>query len=139
MTEERLRQFFTREGDQLRVTRELRDIVLFAKHSLLKDPPFSRVDLISCRNLLIYLDREVQQHVCATFHFALNRSGYLFLGSSESADNPVGMFRVIDREARTLSAHVNFIRGAPHAADRSHDPWTSALAATNNRHVSCAD
>ncbi len=100
MTEDRLRKFFTRESDQLRVTRELRDIVLFAKHSLLKDPPFSRVDLISCRNLLIYLDRELQQQVCATFHFALNSPGYLFLGSSESADNPVGMFRIIDREAR---------------------------------------
>ena len=61
MTEERLRRFFTREGDHYRVTRELRDIVLFARHSLLKDPPFSRVDLISCRNVLIYLDREVQQ------------------------------------------------------------------------------
>ena len=60
MTEERLRRFFTREGDHFRVTRELRDVVLFAKHSLLKDPPFSRVDLISCRNVLIYLDREVQ-------------------------------------------------------------------------------
>jgi two-component system CheB/CheR fusion protein len=100
MTEERLRRFFTREGDHYRVTRELRDIVLFAKHSLLKDPPFSRVDLISCRNVLIYLDRELQQQVCVTFHFALKSPGYLFLGSSESADNPVGMFRPVDREAR---------------------------------------
>ena len=58
VSEERLRRFFTREGDQYRVTRELRDIVLFARHSLLKDPPFSRTDLISCRNLLIYLDRD---------------------------------------------------------------------------------
>jgi two-component system, chemotaxis family, CheB/CheR fusion protein len=100
MTEERLRRFFTREGDHCRVTRELRDAVLIAKHSLLKDPPFSRVDLISCRNVLIYLDREVQQQVCATFHFALRRSGYLFLGSSESPDSPVGAFRAIDRESR---------------------------------------
>jgi two-component system, chemotaxis family, CheB/CheR fusion protein len=100
MTEDRLRRFFTREGDTLRVTRELRDIVLFAKHSLLKDPPFSRVDLVSCRNLLIYLDREVQQQVCGTFHFALKSPGYLFLGSSESADSPAGMFRPVDREAR---------------------------------------
>jgi two-component system CheB/CheR fusion protein len=100
MTEDRLKRFFTREGDQLRVTRELRDIVLFAKHSLLKDPPFSRVDLISCRNVLIYLDRELQQQVCAAFHFALKSPGYLFLGLSESADTPVGMFRAIDREAR---------------------------------------
>jgi two-component system CheB/CheR fusion protein len=100
MTEERLRRFFTREGDHYRVTRELRDMVLIAKHSLLKDPPFSRVDLISCRNVLIYLDREVQQQVCATFHFALRRSGYLFLGSSENADSPVGAFRVIEHESR---------------------------------------
>ena len=100
MTEERLRRFFTREGDHYRVTRELRDTVLIARHSLLKDPPFSRVDLISCRNVLIYLDREVQSHVCATFHFALQRAGYLFLGSSENADSPTGAFRAIDREAR---------------------------------------
>ena len=100
MTEERLRRFFIREGDHYRVTRELRDMVLIAKHSLLKDPPFSRVDLISCRNVLIYLDREVQQQVCATFHFALRPSGYLFLGSSETADSPVGAFRAIDRESR---------------------------------------
>jgi two-component system CheB/CheR fusion protein len=100
MTEERSKRFFAREGDHFRVTRELRDVVLFAKHSLLRDPPFSRVDLISCRNVLIYLDREVQHEVCTTFHFALHRSGYLFLGSSENADNPVGMFRALDREAR---------------------------------------
>ncbi len=100
MTEERLRRFFTRESDHFRVTRELRDVVLFAKHSLLRDPPFSHVDLISCRNVLIYLDRDVQQEVCTTFHFALQRSGYLFLGSSENADSPTGAFRAIDREAR---------------------------------------
>ena len=100
MTEERLRRFFTREGDHYRVTRELRDTVLIARHSLLRDPPFSRVDLVSCRNVLIYLDREVQSQVCATFHFALQGSGYLFLGSSENADTPVGAFRPIDREAR---------------------------------------
>jgi len=100
MSDERLKRFFTRESDQYRVTRELRDIVLFAKHNLLKDPPFSRLGLISCRNVLIYLDREVQQQVCTTFYFALKPNGYLFLGSSENADSPVGMFRPIDREAR---------------------------------------
>jgi two-component system, chemotaxis family, CheB/CheR fusion protein len=100
MTEERLRRFFTREGHHYHVARELRETVLFAKHSLLKDPPFSRVDLISCRNVLIYLDREVQQRVCAAFHFAMRRSGYLFLGSSETADSPAGAFLAIDRESR---------------------------------------
>jgi two-component system CheB/CheR fusion protein len=100
VSEERLRRFFTREGDHYRVRRELRDIVLFASHSLLKDPPFSRIDLVSCRNLLIYLDRELQQQVCSTFHYALNSGGFLLLGSSETADNPPGMFRTIDRKCR---------------------------------------
>ncbi|MBL6938921.1 MAG: PAS domain-containing protein [Alphaproteobacteria bacterium] len=100
LSEERLRRFFTRDGEYYRVKRELRDTVLFASHSVLKDPPFSRVDLISCRNLLIYLDRELQQQVLATLHYALNPDGYLFLGSSESAETPNALFRTIDRDAR---------------------------------------
>jgi two-component system CheB/CheR fusion protein len=100
VSEERLRRFFTREGEYYRVKRELRDAVLFASHSVLKDPPFSRVDLISCRNLLIYLDRELQQQVLATLHYALNPDGYLFLGSSESAETPHNLFRAVDRDAR---------------------------------------
>ncbi len=98
--EERLRRFFVQEGDHYRVRQELRDIVLFANHSLLKDPPFSRLDLISCRNLLIYLDRELQQQACSMFHYALKPGGFLLLGSSETADNPPGLFRVVDRKAR---------------------------------------
>jgi two-component system CheB/CheR fusion protein len=100
VSEERLRRFFAREGDHYRVRRELRDVILFASHSLLKDPPFSRLDLVSCRNLLIYLDRELQQQVCGIFHYALNLKGFLFLGSSESAESPPGLFRTVDREAR---------------------------------------
>ena len=100
LSEDRLRRFFQREGDHYRVRRELRDIVLFANHSLLRDPPFSRQDMISCRNLLIYLDRELQLQVCKTFHYALTLGGFLFLGASESADHPAGLFRSIDREAR---------------------------------------
>ena len=101
MTEERLRKLLHPGRRPISChARIAGHVVLFAKHSLLKDPPFSRVDLVSCRNVLIYLDREVQQHVCATFHFALHLSGYLFLGSSESADGPVGAFRPIDRESR---------------------------------------
>ena len=98
--EDRLRRFFTREGDGYRVRQELRDMVLFAVHDLLKDPPFSRVDLVSCRNVLIYLDRDLQEQVCGTFHYALNSGGYLLLGSSETADNPPGLFRLLDRNAR---------------------------------------
>lgn len=98
--EDRLRRFFMREGDGYRVRQELRNSVLFAVHDLLKDPPFSRVDLISCRNVLIYLGRDLQEQVCSTFHYALNRTGYLLLGSSENADSPSGLFRTIDRNSR---------------------------------------
>jgi two-component system CheB/CheR fusion protein len=100
VNEDRLRRFFTREGDGYRVRRELRDIVLFSYHDLLKDPPFSRVDLISCRNVLIYLDRELQEQANSTFNYALNPGGFLFLGSAESVDCPPGLFRTIERSAR---------------------------------------
>src|SRR5262245_26595424 len=102
--EDRLRRFFAREGDGYRVRQELRDIILFAHHDLLKDPPFSRVDLISCRNVLIYLDRELQEQVCSTFNYALNPSGYLMLGPSEIAEHPAGLFRGIDRNARIFQS-----------------------------------
>jgi len=139
--EERLRRFFTSEGDHYRVRQELRDPVLFAVHDLLKDPPFSRVDFVSCRNLMIYLDRELQEQVISTFHYALNPGGFLLLGSSETADNPVGLFRSIDRNARIYqsTAHAGdkprllprLLGGAAvreHVAfvDRPHSP-TSAL------------
>jgi len=100
VNEERLRRFFTREGDHYRIRQEVRDVVLFAVHDLLKDPPFSHIDLISCRNVLIYLDRELQEQVISTFHYALNPSGYVFLGASETAENPPGLFRNVDRTAR---------------------------------------
>jgi two-component system, chemotaxis family, CheB/CheR fusion protein len=63
--EERLRRFFVEEGEHYRIRKEVRDLILFATHSVLKDPPFIRMDLIACRNLLIYLDRKVQQQLCA--------------------------------------------------------------------------
>ena len=100
VSEERLRRFFVRDGDHYRVRQEVRDPVLFAVHDLRKDPPSSHVDLISCRNVMIYLDRELQEQVCRTFHYALNPGGYLFLGSSETGDHPPGLFRTIDGTAR---------------------------------------
>lgn len=103
VSEQRLQRFFIREGDLYRIKREVRDMVVFAAHSLLRDPPFSHLDLISCRNLLIYLDRDLQQQVATTFHYALRPSGYLFLGTSETIDGSQ-LFRVVDREARIYQA-----------------------------------
>jgi two-component system CheB/CheR fusion protein len=100
VSDERLRRFFVREGDQYRIRREVRDLIVFASHSLLKDPPFSHIDLISCRNLMIYLDRELQQQIISILYYSLQPNGFLFLGASESADNPPGFFLSVDREAR---------------------------------------
>src|SRR6185436_1439912 len=95
---ERLRRFFNRESDGYRVRRELRELLLFSTHNVIKDPPFSHLDLISCRNLLIYLNRAAQTRVLEVFHFALNPSGYLFLGTSESIDGTGDLFGVVDKE-----------------------------------------
>src|SRR5262249_26083123 len=93
-------RFWGGEGDHYRSGGGVRVVVFFAVHVLQKAPPFSHIDLISCRNVLIYLDRELQEQVISTFHYALNPSGYLFLGASETAENPPGFFRNVDRTAR---------------------------------------
>jgi two-component system CheB/CheR fusion protein len=93
----RLQRFFSEEAGSYRVKKELRECILFAVHNLIKDPPFSRMDLISCRNLLIYLNRDVQDKVYALFTYALKPGGYLFLGSSESADTGSSLFTTYDK------------------------------------------
>jgi len=95
---ERLRRFFNREGQGYRVRRELRESILFAVHNVIKDPPFSHLDLVSCRNLLIYLNRSAQARVLEVFHFALNPSGYLFLGASESIEGASDLFTTIEKD-----------------------------------------
>lgn len=97
---ERLERFFTPQGNHYQVRRELREAVLFTNHSVLRDPPFSRLDLVSCRNLLIYLQREMQEYVFDIFHYALKPGGYLFLGSSESAEAVPDLFEILDKTHR---------------------------------------
>ncbi|WP_083830954.1 CheR family methyltransferase [Herbaspirillum lusitanum] len=102
----KLRQFFIREDGHYRIKKTLREKVLFAAHNILRDPPFSRVHLISCRNLLIYLNREVQEKVFEMFHFALVPGGYLYLGSSESAEVASKYFTPVDKKNRIYRAVV---------------------------------
>ncbi len=84
VSKERLQQFFTKEGDVYKIKHEIRKMLIFAQHDLTKNPPYCNVDLISCRNLLIYLNTTLQQKVFAMLHFGLKEGGYLFLGPSES-------------------------------------------------------
>ena len=100
VSEERLRRFFTKEPGGWRVRRELREMVLFASHDLLKDAPFSRMDLVSCRNLLIYLNRDAQKRALDIFHFASRPGGLLFLGVSESVDETSPLYVTVDKKNR---------------------------------------
>lgn len=95
---DRLRRFFTRDGDSYRVRREIREMILFANHNFLKDPPFSKLDLVTCRNVLIYLNSTAQERVIETFHFALKPKSFLFLGTSESVDGASDLFATQSRE-----------------------------------------
>jgi two-component system CheB/CheR fusion protein len=95
---ERLARFFTEENGAYRVKKVIRDMVVFAEQDVADDPPFSRMDLISCRNLLIYMNAELQRRVLPLFHYALNPMGYLFLGSSESLGESTDLFAPVDRK-----------------------------------------
>lgn len=94
---ERLKRFFHKENGGYRIAKEVRDTVVFAPHNLLGDPPFSRLNLIACRNLLIYLDRSVQRDVIDLFHYALCPNGYLLLGCAETIDASE-LFRTEDKK-----------------------------------------
>jgi two-component system CheB/CheR fusion protein len=85
VSKERLEQFFTKEGDSYKIKHEIRKMLIFAQHDLVKNPPYCNIDLISCRNLLIYLNTTLQKKVLAMMHFGLKKEGYLFLGPSENA------------------------------------------------------
>ncbi len=96
---ERLERFFVRENDHYRIRPEVRDTVVFAPHNVMADPPFSHLDLISCRNMLIYLQREGQEEIISLFHYALRPGGYLLLGSSETIEHSE-LFRRTDKSHR---------------------------------------
>jgi two-component system, chemotaxis family, CheB/CheR fusion protein len=99
-----LRRFFTKLNARYQVQKTIRERILFADHNILRDPPFSRLDLVSCRNLLIYLDRKIQRQVLQTFHFALRPGGFLLLGSSESAEVATDLFSPVDKRHRIYRA-----------------------------------
>ncbi|MDQ1816310.1 chemotaxis protein CheB [Massilia sp. CCM 9210] len=100
----RLAEHFIREEGRYRIKKSIRDKILFANQNLLRDPPFSALDLISCRNLLIYLNREAHAAVLEMFHFVLKPGGFLFLGSSESAEALTEFFVPVDKKHRIYRA-----------------------------------
>jgi two-component system CheB/CheR fusion protein len=107
---ERLSQFFVKQGNMYQVAREIRETCLFSTHNLITDPPFSRLDLISCRNLLIYLESDLQKRIIPLCHYALRPGGFLFLGSSENVSGPPDLFRRVDKRHRIYQSRDTLVR-----------------------------
>ncbi len=101
---ERLSRFFIKRGNTYKIKDEIRETVVFAVQNLIKDPPFSKLDMISCRNLLIYLGSELQKRILPLFRYSLNPEGILFLGSSETIGEHTDMFSVIDKKWKIFKA-----------------------------------
>lgn len=136
VSDARLARYFRREGPDFVVTREVREMVTFASQNLLTDPPFSGLDLVSCRNLLIYLEGHAQQRVLELFHFALKRGGILILGASESVAQPGAFFEVASQRARVYRATAASAasRRYPLHRDHSQSEHPSAIVAPSLGH-----
>jgi two-component system CheB/CheR fusion protein len=120
-----LGRYFTKEESGYRVTKLIRDMCVFAKHDVTSDTPFSRIDLISCRNVLIYLGAALQKYVLPTFHFALKPGGYLLLGSSETLGRASNLFATIDEGSRLYRSLASAVRVRPPSPrQRPVDPGT---------------
>jgi len=100
ISETRLNNYFTKRDGNYHINKVIRDMCIFAVHNFIKDPPFARIDLVSCRNVLIYFDPFLQNKVLSSFHYALKEKGYLFLGKSESATNAQNLFENIAKNEK---------------------------------------
>jgi two-component system CheB/CheR fusion protein len=104
---ERLKRWFAQDGEEFCPVKQIRDMCIFTQHSLTKDPPFSKVDLISCRNVLIYMSAPLQDKVLHTFHYALLPDGYLFMGPAEGVTRNTNLFHDIDKKHRVFQRREN--------------------------------
>jgi two-component system, chemotaxis family, CheB/CheR fusion protein len=100
VNQERLRRFFSNRGGRYQVDSKIRDMIIFAVHDVIRDPPFSSLDLVSCRNLLIYMDTTLQKKVLSIFHYALKPGGVLFLGPSETPGDASELFETLDKKSK---------------------------------------
>ena len=106
----RLARFFVRHGNMMQVAKEIREMCLFSTHNLITDPPFSRLDLLSCRNLLIYLEPELQKRLIPLCHYALRPGGFLFLGPSENVASHPELFRTVEKKHRIFQSKETILR-----------------------------
>jgi two-component system, chemotaxis family, CheB/CheR fusion protein len=128
LSQERLARFFTAESDgsTFRINKSIRDMLIFSEQDVIKDPPFSKLDLISCRNLLIYMSVELQKRLIPLFHYALNPSGFLFLGTSETVGVFDDLFSTQDRKSKLYVRRQDSVSPQRTAMPRFFPPSTEA-------------
>jgi two-component system, chemotaxis family, CheB/CheR fusion protein len=119
---ERLKRFFEPVSSGYKVVKAVRDMCIYSSHSVIKDPPFSRMDLVSCRNLLIYVTAATQDQLVPIFHFALRPGGYLFLGTSENISRHQDLFRPLDKKHRLFQRRGQGSPRRPLTADVPRAP-----------------
>ncbi|WP_448203318.1 chemotaxis protein CheB [Azospirillum sp. sgz302134] len=122
VSQERLARFFTQRGDKYVVARDIRRMVVFAVHNIMRDPPFTKIDLVSCRNLLIYMDAPLQRKVLSLFQYALRQNGFLFLGTSETLGELSTDFNALDSRNKVFQS----LRAGTHRLSRLLVPTVAA-------------
>jgi two-component system CheB/CheR fusion protein len=129
---DRLRRFFNKEGNYYRIRRDIREMMLFAIHNFIKDPPFAHLDLVSCRNVMIYLNHVAQERTMETFHFSLNPGNFLFMGTSESVDGASDLFATYNRDAHIYQSREVTVRSfpVPESVPTFHNIGQSFLTST---------
>jgi two-component system CheB/CheR fusion protein len=140
---QRLERYFIREDGAYRVRKEIREMVVFAPQNLIKHPPFTKLDLLSCRNLLIYLNADVQKKLLPLFHYSLKSDGLLFLGPSETVGGFTDLFDAIDKRWKVFrrKADAGALRALPeipmqrHLGDETMPALTTAMPAVKEAHI----
>jgi two-component system CheB/CheR fusion protein len=126
LTPEQLRRYFTKEDGGYRVRAEIREMVIFSPHSVIKDPPFTKLDILSCRNLLIYLAPEMQQKLFPLFHYSLHPGGILILGNAETIGHFTGLFATVSGKSRIYQRLDSAVRPDPVEFPSSFAPGSTA-------------
>ena len=132
---DQLRRFFTKSENVFRIKKEIREMVVFAVHNVIKDPPFMKMDLVSCRNLLIYLEPELQNRVILAFHYALKPDGILFLGPSEGIGNSTELFVPLDKKWKIFRSKSS--ASSSHMVAAQHLEWVSKKREKEPAVVAC--
>ena len=136
LSPERLEHFFSKEDNKYQINKDIREMVVFAPHNVTMDPPFTRLDLISCRNLLIYLTAELQKKLIALFHYSLKPDGILFLGTSETIGRFADLFSTVDTRWKIYQQRQS-VQTPTDMVDFAHFYRDAVPAGKNWRQTSC--